>query len=121
MIFFDSAHAATTNIKLPQDMSMWDRVQAPVDISANGHLIMGLFNYTTGMVIFFLFLFASAYSALVIFIQKKETKSLITHMEIKIPHKKLGLVFGIAVFIFIDMAITVQSNNDLVNTFFQFS
>ena len=72
MIFFDSAHAATTNIKLPQDMGMWDRIQAPVDISANGHLIMGLFNYTTGMVIFFFILVCIGLFGLAILFRKKK-------------------------------------------------
>ena len=55
MLFIDSAKAATTDLNPVQQMSFWDRIQPPVDISANGHKIMDLFNYTTFMVIFFSF------------------------------------------------------------------
>ena len=53
MLFFDSANAATTDLDPVQQMSFWDRIQPPVDMSANGHKITDLFNYTTFMVIFF--------------------------------------------------------------------
>lgn len=120
MIFFDSAHAATTNIKLPQDMGMWDRIQAPVDISANGHEIMGLFNYTTGMVIFFFTLVCIGLFGFSYFYSEKRNKKPYYTYGNKKNHKYVGLFFGLAVFVLIDMAITVQSNNDLVKIFFNF-
>ena len=55
MLFFGKAHAATTNLPVTETMSLWDRIQPPVDISANGHLITDLFSYTTYMVIFFFY------------------------------------------------------------------
>ena len=51
---------------------------------------------------------------------KRNKKPLYTYGN-KGSHKKLGLVFGLAVFVSIDVKIAVQSNNDLVGTFFQFS
>ena len=120
MIFIDKVQAGTTNLRVPDEMSFWDRIQPPVDISVNGHLIMDLFNYTTVMVIFFfilvcvgLFGFSYFYSA------KRNKKPYYTYGNKK-SHKNVGLAFGIAVFILIDSAITIQSNNDLVNTFFNF-
>ena len=72
------------------------------------------------MVIFFfilvcvgLFGFSYFYSA------KRNKKPYYTYGNKKI-HKHVGLGIGIAVFILIDCAITVKSNNDLTNTFFNF-
>ena len=120
MIFIDKVHAATTNLSVPEEMSFWDRIQPPVDISVNGHLITELFNYTTFMITFFfilvcvgLFGFSYFYSA------KRNKKPYYTYGNKK-SHKNFGLAFGIAVFVLIDSAITIKSNNDLVNTFFNF-
>ena len=59
MGFLNQVFAAATNIKVPKDMSLWERIQPPIDISKNGHLIDYLFNYTTILVIIFFDLFSN--------------------------------------------------------------
>ena len=120
MLFFGKAHAATTNLPVTETMSLWDRIQPPVDISANGHLITDLFSYTTYMVIFFFILVCLGLFGFSYFYSEKRNKKPLYTYGTKGSHKKLGLVFGLAVFVLIDMKISVQSNNDLVGTFFNF-
>ena len=120
MFFIDSAKAATTDLDPAQQMSFWDRIQPPVDISANGHKIMDLFNYTTFMVIFFFILVCIGLFGFSYFYSHKRNKKPYYTYGNKKSHKNAGLAFGMAVFILIDCAITIQSNNDLVNTFFNF-
>ena len=75
MLFFGKAHAATTNLPVTEQMSLWDRIQPLVDISANGHLITELFSYTTYMVIFFFVLVCFVLFGFSYFILQKETKT----------------------------------------------
>ena len=41
------AHSSELVLKVEEQMSLWERIQPPEDISSSGHLIHWLFNYTT--------------------------------------------------------------------------
>ncbi|MCO4792964.1 MAG: hypothetical protein KC493_04590 [Bacteriovoracaceae bacterium] len=99
------------------DMSFWQRIQPPEDISEHGHLIEWLFNYTTVLNIFFfalvcagLFGFSYFYSA------KRNTKPYYTYGNKK-SHILVATAIGLSVFLAIDMNITRMSNNDYVDVF----
>lgn len=94
-----------------------DNVTQPEDISTYGHLIDSLFNYVTGMNIFFFFLvcvglfgFSWAYH------HKRHPKPVYTHGTTK---KQIIVVtiIGAAVFFCIDLAITGIATRDLNETF----
>ncbi|MDA9189451.1 cytochrome c oxidase subunit II [bacterium] len=94
-----------------EDMSLWQRIQPPEDISINGHHIDWLFNYTTVICGFFfllvcigLFGFSWKYS------EKRSVKAIYTYGNKKV-HSLVILVIGAAVFFGADTAITVVSNN----------
>ncbi len=100
-----------------KNWTLWEQMQAPEDISVNGHLIDWLFNYTTYMNIFFfglvcagLFGFSYFYSA------KRNKKAYYTYGDKKI-HVIISCVIALSVFIGIDMNITRISNDDYVNVF----
>jgi cytochrome c oxidase subunit 2 len=99
------------------EMSLWDRMKPPVDISTNGHLIDSLFHLTTYLILFFfvlvvLGLFGFSY----LYQKKKHPKPLYVDGTSK---KHIAIVAGIAslVFIVIDMQITGISNHDYMEVF----
>lgn len=107
------AAAVNTNSQL----SLWEQMQPPVDISMNGHLIDWLFGYTTTLNIFFfalvclgLFGFCFLYSA------KRHPKPYYTYGN-KTSHILIATVIGVAVFLGIDLNITRMSNNDYTGVF----
>jgi cytochrome c oxidase subunit 2 len=102
------------------NMSFWERIKPPVDISTNGHLIDWLFNYTTIMITFFfilvcagLFGFSWLYSA------KRNKKAYYTYGNKKI-HVMVATLIGALVFFAVDMNITRIANNDFTKVFMNF-
>lgn len=115
-LFFAKAYAQSGT----QAISLWDRMQPPVDISENGHLIDWLFGYTTAMNIFFfvlvcagIFGFSYFYSA------KRHPKAYYTYGNKKM-HVLVATAIGLSVFLAVDMNITRISNNDYINVFANF-
>jgi cytochrome c oxidase subunit 2 len=99
------------------EMSLWERMKPPVDISTNGHLIDSLFMLTTKLILFFfilvcLGLFGFSY----LYNKKRHPKALYTHGTSK---KHIAIVAGIGalVFIVIDMQVTGISNRDYMEVF----
>lgn len=91
----------------------------PMDISTNGHLIDGLWNYTTFLCIFYfilvcigLFGFAWMYS------HKRHKTPYYTYGNKK-KHLLVTAFIGAAVFLSIDLNISRMSNNDLISTFWK--
>jgi len=89
-------------------------------ITTNAHKITGLFNYTTIMVVVFfilvcvgLFGFSFKYS------EKRNKEAEYTYGNTK-KHKLITLIIGLAVFFLIDLSITGQSNEDMINEFWNF-
>ncbi len=99
------------------EMSFWERIKPPVDISTNGHLIDSLFNLTTYLILFFfvlvcLGLFGFSY----LYHKKKHPVALYVHGT---SRKHIAIVVAIAtlVFVVIDMQITGISNHDYMEVF----
>jgi cytochrome c oxidase subunit 2 len=89
--------------------SIW---KAPKDISVNGHLIDWLFNYTTGLnVFFFFFVCLGLFGFSFLYSKKRHPKPYYTYGNKKI-HIIIVTLIGIAVFLVIDLNITRISNND---------
>lgn len=110
--FVTSANAA--------NVSFWESIKPPVDISTNGHLIDSLFMLTTWLILFFFFfvclgIFGFSY----LYNKKKHPKPLYTHGT---SRKQIAIVAGIGalVFIMVDMQITTISNRDFVNVFLNY-
>lgn len=100
-------------------MSWWDASMPVQDISTNGHLIDGLFNYTTFLAVFYfvlvcigLFGFSWLYS------HKRHKTPYYTYGNKKI-HLLVTAFIGAAVFLSIDLNITRMSNNDLRDAFWK--
>lgn len=100
-------------------MSWWEASKPVQDISTNGHLIDGLFNYTTFLGVFYfvlvcigLFGFSWLYSA------KRHKTPYYTYGNKKI-HLLITAFIGAAVFLSVDLNITRISNNDLMNAFWK--
>lgn len=99
------------------EMSLWERMKPPVDISTNGHLIDSLFNLTTMLILFFFVLVCLGLFGFSYFYRKnKHPKALYAHGTSK---KHIAIVAGIGalVFIVIDMQITGISNRDYMEVF----
>jgi cytochrome c oxidase subunit 2 len=101
-------------------MTFWESFQPPEDISTYGHLIDWLFNYITIMDTFYfvlvcvgLFGFCWKYSA------KRSIKPYYTYGNKK-GHLITTMVIGVAVFLSIDINIARISNDDLMNTFWNY-
>ncbi len=98
-------------------MSLIERMKPPVDISTNGHLIDGLFYFTTWLILAYfilvcLGLFGFAYK----YWNKKNPKATYLHGTSK-KHVAIVAGIGAAVFITIDMQITRIANDDFVGVF----
>lgn len=103
-----------------ENMSFWERIAPPEDISTNGHLIHWLFNYTTYVNLFWfalvcagLFGFSWIYSA------KRHKKPTYTHGNEK-KHLILTAMIGLGVFLSVDMVITKISTRDVKEVFWNF-
>ncbi len=99
------------------EMSFWERISPPEDISTNGHLIDELFWYTTTMnVIFFLLVCIGLFGFSWAYWHKRHPVPYYTHGNTKLQ-KTVALVIGLLVFFAIDLNITRMSNNDYMNVF----
>lgn len=98
-------------------MSLWQQMQPPEDISVHGHLIDWLFGYTTYMNIFFFGLVCAGLFGFSYFYQaKKHPKAYYTYGNKKM-HVIVATIIGLSVFIGVDMNITRMSNDDYVGVF----
>jgi cytochrome c oxidase subunit 2 len=107
-------------LKAEEQMSLWERMKPPVDISSSGHLIEWLFNYTTYVNLFWfalvcigLFGFSFLYS------QKRHKKALYTHGNEK-KHLLITAAIGLGVFLSVDLVITRVSSRDIKEVFWNF-
>jgi len=95
-------------------------VSLPEDISTNGHLIDGLFNYTTALnILFFVLVCIGIFGFSYLYSQKRNPKPYYTYGNKK-SHLIVTGFIGAAVFLSIDLNITRFSNDDLLNTFWKF-
>ncbi len=116
-LFIPAAMAASNVKNKFDDMSFWDRIQPPVDISENGHLIEWLFNYTTALnVFFFTLVCAGLFGFSYLYSKKRHPKPYYTYGNKK-SHIMVATIIGVAVFLGIDMNITRISNNDFTKVF----
>lgn len=99
------------------EMSLWERMKPPVDISTNGHLIDSLFNLTTMLITFFFILVCIGLFGFS-YLYKKSTHPVALYIH-GTSKKHIAIVAFIAamVFILIDMRITGISNNDYMGVF----
>jgi cytochrome c oxidase subunit II len=107
-------------VKAEEQMSFWERMQPPIDISSTGHLIHWLFNYTTyvnlfwfALVCFGIFGFSFLYSA------RRHKKALYTHGNER-KHLIITALIGAGVFVSVDMVITKVSTRDIKEVFWNF-
>ena len=99
------------------EMSLWDRMKPPLDISTNGHLIDSLFHLTTMLILFFFVLVCiGLFGFSYLYRKSKHPVALYVHGTSK---KHIAVVAGIGalVFIVIDMQITGISNRDYMEVF----
>lgn len=116
MIFSSIFLAQPVAVTAP-DMSFWERIKPPVDISENGHLIDWLFMYTTWMNIFFFALVcAGLFGFSYLYYYKRHPKPYYTYGNKK-AHILVATAIGLSVFLAVDMNITRISNNDYLNVF----
>lgn len=115
------AHSSELVLKVEEQMSLWERIQPPEDISSSGHLIHWLFNYTTYVNLFWfalvcigLFGFSYLYS------QKRHKKPFYTHGNEK-KHLLITAFIGLGVFLSVDMVITRVSSRDVKDVFWNFT
>lgn len=102
------------------DMSLWERMKPPVDISTTGYLIDDLFKLTTILILFFFFfvvlgIFGFSY----LYSSKKHPKAKYILGTSK-KHLAVVAAIGALVFIMVDMQITTISNRDFVNVFLNY-
>ncbi len=107
-------------LKVNEQMSFWDQIKPPVDISTNGHLIEWLFNYTTYVNIFwFALVCIGLFGFSIMYSQKRHKKAFYTHGNEK-KHLLLTALIGLGVFLSVDMVITKISTRDLKEVFWNF-
>ena len=105
---------ATSNT---EDLSLWQRLALPEDISEHGHLIDWLFNYTTYLNLFFFGLVCiGLFGFTFLYHKKRHPKPYHTYGSKKI-HIIISIIIGSAVFIGIDLNIAHMSSDDYVNVF----
>jgi cytochrome c oxidase subunit 2 len=114
------ANGSALVAKATEQMSFWERMQPPVDISTSGHLIHWLFNYTTYVNLFWfalvcigLFGFSFLYSA------RRHKKAFYTHGNEK-KHLLITAFIGLGVFLSVDMVITKVTTRDIKEVFWNF-
>ena len=100
-----------------QEMSLWERMKPPVDISTNGHLIDSLFNLTTWLILFFFVLVCiGIFGFSFLYRKSKHPVALYVHGTSK-KHILIVAAIGALVFIMVDMKITGISNHDYMDVF----
>jgi cytochrome c oxidase subunit 2 len=92
----------------------------PKDISTNGHLIDGLWNYTTVLCIFYFVLVCIGLFGFSFLYSRKRHKTPYYTYGNKKQHIIATAVIGAAVFLTIDLNITRMASNDLLNTFWKY-
>ncbi len=101
-------------------LSFAERVSPPEDISAHGHLIEWLFNYTTYMNIFFFILVClGLFGFSFLYASRRHPKAYYTYGNKKV-HVIIVTIIGISVFMGVDLNITRISNNDFLSVFANF-
>ncbi len=111
-LFVSSAQAS--------EMSLWERMKPPVDISTNGYLIDDLFKLTTILIlIFFFFVVLGIFGFSYLYASKRHPKAAYVLGNSK-KHIAIVAAIGALVFIVIDMQITTISNRDFVNVFLKY-
>lgn len=97
-----------------------EMIRPPEDISTMGHHITWLFNYTTVMnLIYFALVCGGIFGFSYFYHHKRHKKAYYTHGNDRI-HAFVTAGIGLAVFLSIDMMITVISNNDFTKINLQF-
>jgi cytochrome c oxidase subunit II len=103
-----------------ENMSLWDRMAPPEDISTNGHLITWLFNYTTYVnLLWFALLCTGLFGFSWIYSAKRHKKAVYTHGTER-KHYFITAGIGVLVFLSVDMVITKVSTNDMKGVFWNF-
>lgn len=119
-LFGHELEAQSTVAKAGDAMNLWNRMQAPEDISSTGHLITWLFSYTTYVNLFwFALLCAGLFGFSYLYSQKRHKKALYTHGNEK-KHLLITAFIGVMVFLSVDMVITRISTRDMKEVFWNF-
>lgn len=100
-------------------MSWWEASKPVQDISTNGHLIDGLFNYTSYLGVFYFILVCIGLFGLSWMYSHKRHKTPYYTYGTKRIHLLVTAFIGAAVFLSIDLNITRISNNDLREAFWK--
>jgi cytochrome c oxidase subunit 2 len=107
-------------LKAEDQMSFWERIKPPVDISSTGHLIEWLFNYTTYVNLFwFLLVCIGLFGFSFLYSQKRHKKPFYTHGNEK-KHLLITALIGLGVFLSVDLVITRVSSRDMKESFWNF-
>jgi cytochrome c oxidase subunit 2 len=108
-------------VKATEQMSFWERMQPPIDISSTGHLIHWLFNYTTYVNLFwFALVCIGIFGFSIMYSSKRHKKAFYTHGNEK-KHLLITACIGLGVFLSVDMVITKVSTRDIKEAFWNFS
>lgn len=100
--------------------SWWERSMPPQDISSNGHLIDGLWNYTTALCIFYFILVCIGLFGFSFLYSRKRHKTPYYTYGNKKQHIIVTAIIGAAVFLTIDLNITRIASNDLLDKFWKY-
>jgi cytochrome c oxidase subunit 2 len=107
-------------LQVEEQMSLWERMKPPVDISSNGHLIEWLFNYTTFVNLFwFALVCIGIFGFSFLYSQRRHPKAFYTHGNEK-KHLLVTAFIGLGVFLSVDMVITKISARDVNEVFWKF-
>ncbi len=107
-------------VKASEQMSLWERMQPPVDISTSGHLIHWLFNYTTYVNLFwFALVCIGLFGFSFLYWEKRHKKALYTHGNEK-KHLMITAFIGLGVFLSVDLVITKVTTRDMKEVFWNF-
>jgi cytochrome c oxidase subunit 2 len=107
-------------LQVEEQMSLWERMKPPVDISSNGHLIEWLFNYTTFVNLFwFALVCIGIFGFSFLYSQRRHPKAFYTHGNEK-KHLLITAFIGLGVFLSVDMVITKISARDVNEVFWKF-
>lgn len=100
--------------------SWWERSMPPQNISSNGHLIDGLWNYTTILCIFYFILVCIGLFGFSYLYSRKRNKTPYYTYGNKKQHIIVTAVIGAAVFLTIDLNIARIASNDLIDNFWKY-
>ncbi len=100
--------------------SWWERSMPPQNISSNGHLIDGLWNYTTALCIFYFILVCIGLFGFSFLYSRKRNKTPYYTYGNKKQHIIVTAIIGAAVFLTIDLNIARIASNDLIDSFWKY-